>query len=277
MSEFPLAGRLGVKRISYEQYFEMKMTTHKKKGFDIGTTRSHFWSLPPFQRKNNNRAFQLMTAWAGIIAPILFTFLVAVESLLRQQEYSQISNYVSELGVGPYAIIQNTNFIVFGLLLSILFALGLEVNLPASRGRSKKGVVWLVIVSGLGVVLAGVTLLFVGVFPDNYVYGAHTFATFVAFLTLIAAQLLTWRVVKNGDYTLWGVHYRIYSLVSGLVSLALLFVFIYTLDTDYHGATERAFIAVPLIWLAMTGTKLESMARINQTNSRGDTQKKQGN
>ena len=275
MSQFPLADRMGVKRISCEQYFEMKMTTHKKNGFDIGTRRLHFWSLPSFQRKNYSTAFQRMTAWAGIIAPILFTFLVAVESLLRQQEYSQISNYVSELGVGSYAIIQNTNFIVFGLL-SILFAVGLGVNLPANRGRSKKGVVWLVIVSGLGVVLAGMTLLFVGVFPDNYVYGAHTFATFVAFLTLIAAQLLTWHVVKNADYTLWRVHYRIYSLASGLVSLALLFIFVYTLDTDYHGATERAFIAVPLIWLAMTGRKLESIARINQTNSIGDTQKKQG-
>jgi hypothetical protein len=246
----------------------MKMTTHKKKGFDIGTRWSHFWSLHPLLRKNDNTAFQRMTAWAGIIAPILFTFLVAVESLLRQQEYSQISNYVSELGVGSYAIIQNTNFIVFGLL-SILFALGLEVNLPATRGRSKKGVVWLVIVSGFGVVIAGVTLLFAGVFPDDYVYGAHTFATFVAFLTLIAAQLLTWRVIKNGDYTLWGVHYRIYSLVSGLVSLALLSVFIYTLDTDYHGATERAFIAVPFIWLAITGIKLETIAKNNQTISRG--------
>lgn len=136
-----------------------------------------------------------MAAWAGIIAPILFTFLVAVESILRQG-YSQISNYVSELGVGSYAIIQNTNFIIF--------------------------------------------------------------------LNLITSQLLTWRALKNGDDTLWG-HYRTYSLVSGLVALPLLFVIIYTLGTAYHGATERAFIAVPLIWLARTGMKLESIAKIKQT------------
>jgi hypothetical membrane protein len=240
----------------------MKITTNTMKGFDKGGSRSALCSGHPFQRKNNNRAFQRMTAWAGIIAPILFTFLVAVESLLRQG-YSQICNYVSELGVGSYAIIQNTNFIIFGLL-SILFALGLEASLPASRGRSKKGVVWLVTVSGLGVMFAGVTLLFIGVFPDDYVFGAHTLTTFVAFLTLIASQLLTWRALKNGDDALWG-HYRTYSLVSGLVALALLFVLIYTLGTAYHGATERAFIAVPLIWLAITGTKLESIAKIKQT------------
>jgi hypothetical membrane protein len=241
----------------------MKITTDTTKGFDEGGSRSALCSGHPFQRKNNNRvAFQRMTAWAGIIAPILFTILVAVESLVRQG-YSQISNYVSELGIGSYAIIQNTNFIVFGLL-SILFALGLEASLPASRGRSKKGVVWLVTVSGLGVVFAGVTLLFIGVFPDDYVFGAHTLTSFVAFLTLIASQLLTWRALKNGDDALWG-YYRTYSLVSGLVALALLLVFIYTLGTAYHGATERAFIAVPLIWLAITGTKLESIAKIKQT------------
>lgn len=241
----------------------MEMTTDTTKGFDEGDSRSAISSGHPFQRKNNNKAFQRMTAWAGIIAPILFTFLVAVESLLREG-YSQISNYVSELGVGSYAIIQNTNFIVFGIL-SILLALSLEASLPASRGRSKKGVVWLVAVSGLGVVLAGVSLLFIGAFPDNYVFGAHTLATFVAFLTFIAAQLLTWRTLKNGDDAFWWGHYRTYSLLSGLIALALLFVLIYTLGTSYHGATERAFIAVPLIWLAITGTKLESLTRIQQT------------
>jgi hypothetical membrane protein len=242
----------------------MKMTTDTTKGFDLGTKSVLCFGLHPFQRKNNNRAFQRMTAWAGIIAPILFTFLVAVESLLRQG-YSQISNYVSELGVGSYAIIQNTNFIIFGLL-SILFAFGLETSLPAIRARSKKGVVWLLAVFGLGVVFAGVSLLFIGLFPDDYVFGAHTLATFFAFLASIAAQLLTWRALKIGDNDeLWWRHYRTYSLLSGLISLALLFVLIFTLGTAYHGATERAFIAVPLIWLAITGTKLESLAKINRT------------
>jgi hypothetical membrane protein len=241
----------------------MKMTTDTTKGFDIGIRSALCSGLYPFQRKNNNRVFQRMTAWAGIIAPILFTFLVAVESLLRQ-EYSQISNYVSELGVGSYAIIQITNFIVFGLL-SILFALSLEASLPATQGRSKKCVVWLMAVFGLGVVFAGVALLFIGIFPDDYVFGAHNLATFVAFLTSIAAQLLTWRALKNGDDALWGWRrYRTYSLVSGLIALSLLFVLIHTLGTPYHGATERAFIAVPLIWLAITGMKLDSLAKIKQ-------------
>src|SRR6266516_2158292 len=63
-------------------------------------------------------AVQQMGIWAAIIAPILFTISVIVESVLRSG-YSQIYNYISELGVGPYAIIQIASFIVFGLLLLV--------------------------------------------------------------------------------------------------------------------------------------------------------------
>jgi len=56
---------------------------------------------------------QQIFALCGIIAPILFLLLVIVASLLRS-DYSQTHNFVSDLGVGPYALIQNINFIIFG-------------------------------------------------------------------------------------------------------------------------------------------------------------------
>ncbi|MGZ7160986.1 MAG: DUF998 domain-containing protein, partial [Methanobacterium sp.] len=71
---------------------------------------------------------QRILALCGIVAPILFTLLVIVESLFRPG-YSQIFNDVSDLGLGQYSIIQNINFIVFGLL-SLGFAIGLGANLP---------------------------------------------------------------------------------------------------------------------------------------------------
>lgn len=52
------------------------------------------------QTQNWQRIFAL----CGIVAPILFTLLVIVASLIRP-EYSQTHNFVSDLGVGPYAII----------------------------------------------------------------------------------------------------------------------------------------------------------------------------
>ncbi len=54
-----------------------------------------------------------------------------------------------------------------------------------------------------------------------------------------------------------------YSLISGLLSIVLLFVFVYTItafpydsSTVPHGATERMFVAVPLLWMEVTGIKL---------------------
>lgn len=67
---------------------------------------------------------QQIFALCGIIAPILFTLLVIVESILRPG-YSQTYNFVSDLGAGFNAIIQNINFVIFGLL-SLGFALGLR-------------------------------------------------------------------------------------------------------------------------------------------------------
>lgn len=204
---------------------------------------------------------QQVSAWAGIAAPIIFTALVIIESLLRPG-YSQIYNNVSDLGAGSYAIIQNVNFIVFGIL-SIVFALGLGVNLPATREKAAKCVVWLVAIFGLGVMLAGVTLLFIGVFPEDYVWAAHGLASVVAFFTIVAAQLLTWQARRYNEGVTWG-RYPAYSLISGLLSLILLFVFSYTSSTVYHGATERMFIAVPWIWIAVTGIKLNSLTKAKQ-------------
>lgn len=201
---------------------------------------------------NRQRFFAL----CGIVAPILFTLLIFVESLLRPG-YSQILNDVSDLGIGPYAIIQNINFIVFGLL-SLGFAIGLGANLPHRAGKATK---WLVIVFGLGIIFAGVTLLFVG--PDiTYAKDveSHGLVSAISFLTIIAAQLLTWQALRGSDNAIWR-RYRIFSLISGLLSILTLLLLSYTQFSPYHGATERLFIAVWMIWIELTGLKLYSLIK----------------
>lgn len=207
-------------------------------------------------QKINNRQIKRIGAWAGIIAPILFAALVAVESHLRP-EYSQITNNVSDLGVGPYAIIQNINFITFGIL-SILFALSLNFSLPQAKGKTKRRGVWCVIIFGVGLMFAGITLLFSGIVPEGYVVGTHTLASFIGFFTIIAAQLLIWRSLRDSNHSTL-TRFGTYSLASGLASLVLLVVFILTSDSSYHGATERVFIAVPWLWILLTGFKLRSV------------------
>ncbi|UTB32009.1 MAG: DUF998 domain-containing protein [Methanobacterium sp. ERen5] len=80
---------------------------------------------------------QKIFALCGIIAPILFIVLVIVESLLRQG-YSQILNDVSDLGLGPYALIQNISFMIFGLL-SIGFAMDLVLICQTALEKQLNG------------------------------------------------------------------------------------------------------------------------------------------
>lgn len=197
---------------------------------------------------------QKIFALCGIIAPILFTLLVIIESLLRPG-YSQLFNDVSDLGIGPYSIIQNISFIVFGIL-SIGFAWGLGNKLPHRAGKATK---WLVIVFGLCIILAGVTLFSVGAdvtYAKDVV--SHGLVSAIAFLVIIVAQFLTWLALRGSDSAVWG-RYRIYSLISGLLSIITLIFLSDTQFSPFHGASERLFIAVWMIWIFITGLKLYSL------------------
>ncbi len=183
----------------------------------------------------------------GVVGPILFTFLIGFESLLRPA-YSQVYNQVSDLGVGPFSVIQNSNFVIFGLL-SICFALGLLQGLPDPSRRSTKWAVRLVALFGIGI-------FFAGVFPENYISGGpHDFASFTAFFSIIAAQLLVWRGLQKANRRVWG-RYRMYSLASGLLTIIAFFVAISSFGNAYPGATQKAFIAVWLIWIEATALRI---------------------
>lgn len=198
---------------------------------------------------------QKLFALCGIVAPILFTVLVVGASLLRPG-YSQISNFISDLGVGPHAILQNANFVVFGLL-SMGFALGLRGGLPIQQGRALKAGVWLIILFGFGIVFAGV-------FPVNPLApGPHDLASALAFLAIITAQLLIWHGLRSEDAAVWR-RYSVYSWISGLLSIVLLLIFRVAIGGAYQGLVQRAFLMVPWIWIEVTGLKLYSLLKIEE-------------
>jgi len=190
-------------------------------------------------------------ALCGIIAPILFTLIVIVASLLRPG-YSQTYNFISDLGVGPYAIIQNVNFWVFGILTTGL-AFGLLTSKQAPRGIAYKAGVVFVIIFALGVFLAGV-------FPEDYGTGKmHSLVSSMAFISIIVAQLVIRWGLRKGEKAVWG-SYRLYTLISGLLTLILLFVLGVAMGGPHQGLAQRAFLAVPWIWIEATGLKLYSLA-----------------
>jgi hypothetical membrane protein len=187
-------------------------------------------------------------AICGIVAPIFFWFMVVIESLLRPG-YSQYYNFVSDLGVGHLSILQNINFVVFGIL-TIGLAIGLKNGLPSPKTRTLKAGIWFVILFAIGVLLAGV-------FPESYLWAIpHNIVSATAFVAIIAAQLFIWQGLKDKDRTMWG-RYAIYSLISGLLSLILVILLkVAMLYGFYPGLSQRAFLIVSWIWIGVTGIKL---------------------
>jgi len=214
--------------------------------------------------------FLRFSSWAGIATPVFFTVMVAVESLLRPG-YSQIAKEVSDLGAGPYSGIMNTNFIVSGIL-AVVFGLGLGAALSVEERRAARRVQIALEIFGVGVVLAGVSLIFAGakvgglVISEIPAYYVHTSASLIAFLAIIVAQFYTWRAVKGSNRGV-RVRYGRYSMLSGIVSIVLLVVFLPTSFGSYQGLTERMFIAVQLIWIEVMALKLRSMANLQHSRS----------
>ena len=66
---------------------------------------------------------------------------------------------------------------------------------------------------------------------------------------------LTLKSLKTSDGKTWET-YRTYSLVSGVTWLVMLIMFIYTMNALHHGATERALIAPPFLWLVISGMRV---------------------
>ena len=64
-------------------------------------------------------------AWAGIVAPVLFTATFLAQEALRRDEFSPVAQPVSALEVGPYGWVQQVNFVVLGLL-TMAHAIGLH-------------------------------------------------------------------------------------------------------------------------------------------------------
>jgi hypothetical membrane protein len=209
---------------------------------------------------------QKTAAIMGAITPIIFIGLVIFESLLRPG-YSQIADEISFLGVGKHSTIQNWNFIITGVLF-LIFGFGFAKAVSATTGRTSHRIETCFVLSGLGLIFAGITLIFAGQATSNSTtvdfFYLHTISSFIGFSALIAIQFFSWRSLKNGSMTEWG-NYEKYSLISGFFSVILLIVFILTSTSAIEGATERTFAVVPLIWTMVTGIKSYSVSnRIGQ-------------
>jgi hypothetical membrane protein len=158
-----------------------------------------------------------LLAAAGIAAPIVFTALVIVQSLL-QPDYSQVALPISALAAWRLGWLQNINFFVFGPLM-IAYAIGLHLGVRPHRA----GVIGpaLLALSGVGVLIAGL-------FPWRAADGVfiepvgHTVGAFLAFLGAgIGLIVVSRRMARDPRWR----SVAPYALVSGMAIVVLFFTY----------------------------------------------------
>src|SRR5260370_18682280 len=116
---------------------------------------------------------------AGVVGPILFVLVFTLDGWWSPG-YSPLSQSVSSLGTtGTSAWIQNTNFVVFGLLL-IAFAIGFFPLMREILGRER---VWM---STLLFMLSGAGLVNDGFFTQDAVTTPHGLLHALGFLVIFA-------------------------------------------------------------------------------------------
>jgi hypothetical membrane protein len=192
-------------------------------------------------------------ALCGVIAPIFFVFMVIVEGFLVAG-YSQMSQQVSDLGAyalyGSYALLQNLNFWVFGILV-VAFAIGLRQELPASR----------VMTTSLG--LCGVLFFLVGFFPDEptpWPAAAHYLLAQASGLSIFISEFFTWRRLRRpiADEEVGWTKYSSISLAS-LVFAVVSFIIFATFGqpgSPVRGLLQRVMGTFILLWIEVMALRL---------------------
>ena len=155
-------------------------------------------------------------ALAGIIGPIWFTTLVIIQGVLLA-DYSHVRLPISALAAWPTGWIQNINFFVFGIL-TMVYAFGLHRGVQRTRQGSTGFA--LLLVSGLGILLAGV-------FPFRMVDGVptenapHVVASIMAFAsTALGLMVFSRRMIADPRWR----DLATYTMVTGIIMLTLFVV-----------------------------------------------------
>jgi len=186
-------------------------------------------------------------AVAGIAGPIIFTALVVVQALLNP-EYNHLALPISALAAWPSGWIQNINFFVLGVLM-VAYAIGLNLGMRQGKG----GLIGpaLLVVSGLGLLVAGsFPMSRAGtafVVPPGHLVGAVLSFLGAGIGLVVISRLLTsdpgWRWLST------------YTLMTGFAML-MLFLVTFTVGRSpdsplgpWGGLIQRLTV---LLWFACT-------------------------
>lgn len=198
-----------------------------------------------------NIATQTMLAVAGLVAPVMF-WIISITAGLIRPGYNPIRQFGSELGIGPHAWLQNTNFILFGVL-ELAFAYGLHRGINHGQG-SRIGPALLA--------LGAMAMLLVGIFPmsigPHTLHGSiHARAAQVLYYALPLAFLVM--APRLSDDRPWR-GYSPYSVMLGIIAFMLATLLVWGFGPTWlvtrMGLVQRLLFAVAFGWLEILALRL---------------------
>jgi hypothetical membrane protein len=204
--------------------------------------------------------------WCAVAGPVLFTAAWLVAGSV-QDVYSPRREDISALAAldAQHAWIMIAGIVALGLS---LMALGLGIVGAIEDGRGATVGAILLVVSGLAFVVAGFARddcsselrackERVKAGNVSWHHQVHDNVGIAVFLVLVLAPLLLARAFRRDNR--WR-DLRRYSLVTGALTLVSLLIFGGDSFAGWNGLAERVLIAIPLVWVAILGTRLARIA-----------------
>jgi hypothetical membrane protein len=207
--------------------------------------------------------------WLGRLAmagPIVFTIAWLIGGL-AQDAYSFRQEDISALAAmdAQYAWVMITGFVLLGLG-TVALAAGLVSTL-----RYPSAVIGsvLLMIGGIGLVVAGLArndcsselpacAARVDAGEVSWHHQVHDNVSLILFLALIAAPLVLARAFGRDDR--WRP-LRTYSILTGVLGLALLVLYIVVSAGAWSGLAQRTFVSVLFLWIAVVGFRLSRLGR----------------
>lgn len=203
------------------------------------------------RRTGNGGQAVRSAALGGVIGPILFTVLVIAAGLVYDG-YSHVSQKISELGGqgAEYAILQNLNFAVLGVLI-----LGFSWALARVLGPPYLGPA-LIAYFGLITVVQALLPCDIGCQGRTTIGLLHNVTGLSSFIATIVGMFMLagrWR-----DDRIWQSHAGFTRSVAFVAVGGLAwFVITQALDAQsFSGIAQRVFVGALLLWIAVTAWKL---------------------
>jgi len=188
-------------------------------------------------------------ALVGIVGPIVVV-VGDIAASLSTPGYSPIRDSISSLALTPIGWLQSICFLAMGLLLEI-FVAGLFFNIRRARGFH----------AGIGLLaLCGFVLMLIAAFRMDAPGAPHTTAGIIHTISSYGLGLLFPIAILSLAPSLkstpnWKNTF-VYTLVAGVLALALVAGLFLSNQTGWFGLYERIIVANAIIWVEVVAVHL---------------------